>query len=139
MHSCCSLLSLCLLGIFVSSSASTNHPGHLKSFGSSGPFDTIDQITDQFPDPIPFFEKYVVPSRPVLFRQVLNHEPHASLWNSDDKINEVFADSKDTVHIETQKKESRKQDILSMTMSEFLQRYQHEELYLVEEVPPLLR
>jgi hypothetical protein len=59
--------------------------------------------------------------------------------NSDEKLKELFLNNNETVHVETRKKESRKQDILTMTMTEFLERYQNEELYLVEEVPNLLR
>ena len=139
MHRCRPLVFVYLLGIVANLAASSQHPGHLKPFGSSGPFDSVDQLADDFPDPITFFDKYVSQSRPVLFRNVLNHEPFASLWSSDDKLNAIFSNSKDIVHIETRKKESRQQNILSMTMTEFLQRYQNEELYLVEEVPNLLR
>jgi lysine-specific demethylase 8 len=111
----------------------------LKSFGSSGPFEQIDELTDGFPDPILFFNDYVSKSRPALFRQVLINDPHLSIWDTDEKLNRLFLNNNEIVHIETRKKESRKQDILSLTMTEFLQRYQNEELYLVEEVPPLLR
>jgi hypothetical protein len=61
------------------------------------------------------------------------------MWNTDEQLNLLFSNNNETVHVETLKKESRKQDILSMTMKEFLERYQNEELYLVEEVPNLLR
>ena len=120
-------------------SSKSNHAGHLKPFGSSGPFEEIEEVTDGFPSPFTFFDKYLFKSRPVLFRQALVGDPHFSLWKSDEQMKEIFADNEDIVHVETRKKETRKQDILSMTMKEFLERYQREELYLVEEVPPLLR
>ncbi|CAF1071753.1 unnamed protein product [Adineta ricciae] len=127
------------LTFFIQFVLSVKHVGHLKPFGSSGPFEQIDELNDEFLEPIEFFDTYVSQSRPVVFRRVLNYEPHLSLWNSDANLLEIFSDSKDIVHVETRKKESRQQNILTMTMSEFLQRYQHEELYLVEEVPNLLR
>ncbi|UJR27911.1 hypothetical protein I4U23_009172 [Adineta vaga] len=133
------LIYFYFLKCFIQLSLSTDHSGHLKPFGSSGPFEKIDQITNEFPEPIEFFDKYVSQSRPVVFRHVLNHERHLSLWNSDENIKKIFAKNKDIIHTETRKKESRKQNILSMTMTEFLKRYQHEELYLVDEVPNLLR
>ncbi len=37
------------------------------------------------------------------------------------------------------KKENRKQDILSVTMTEVLERYHKDKYYLAEEVPNLLR
>lgn len=111
----------------------------MKPFGSIGPFEQIEETTDGFLDPSVFFENYVFKSRPILFRQVLAGDPHLSLWKTDENIYEIFKDSDDKVHVETRKKESRQQDILSMTMKDFLKRYQKEELYLVEEVPNLLR
>ncbi|CAF1048659.1 unnamed protein product [Rotaria magnacalcarata] len=127
-----------VLSFFVHLSVS-RHPGHLKPFGSSGPFGQIDELTDTFPDPIAFFDQYVSKLRPVIFRQAIKNDPHLSLWNKDDNLKEIFLNNNEIVHIETRKKESRQQDILSMTMAEFLKRYQNEELYLVEEVPNLLR
>ncbi len=132
------IISIYFLRFFVHSSTS-RHPGHLKPFGSSGPFEQIEKFTDGFPDPILFFDNYVSKSRPLLFRQALINDPHLSLWNTDEKLNDIFLNNNEIVHVETRKKENRKQDILSMTMTEFLDRYQNEELYLVEEVPTLLR
>jgi len=132
------IIYIILLHFFVHAST-FRHPGHLKPFGSSGPFEKIDELTDGFLDPIQFFDDYVFKSQPVIFRQALINNPHLSIWNEDEKLKEIFLNNNETVHVETRKKESRKQDILSMTMTEFLERYQNEELYLVEEVPNLLR
>ena len=131
-------VSLCLLHFLYCTSKST-HPGHLKPFASTGPFEQIEETAEGFLDPSTFFENYVFKSRPILFRQALASDPHLSLWKNDDNIYEIFKNSDDQVHVETRKKESRQQKILSMTMKEFLKRYQKEELYLVEEVPTLLR
>ena len=131
-------LQICLVHLLACASKSS-HPGHLKPFGSSGPFSHIEQLIDDVPDPIDFFTNYVAKSRPVLFRQALAKDPHLSLWNSDDNLKTVFLNNKEEVHVETRKKETRQQNILTMTMTDFLQRYQQEELYLVEEVPNLLR
>lgn len=124
--------------IFVPLCAS-KHAGHRKPFGSTGPFREIEELTNGFPDPITFFDQYVSTLRPVIFRQAIINDSHLSLWDKDENFQEIFLNNNDIVHIETRKKESRKQDILTMTMTEFLQRYQQEELYLVEEVPNLLR
>ena len=124
---------------FLACASKSNHPGHLTPFGSSGPFSHIEQIIDDVPDPIDFFKNYVAKSRPAVFRQASAKDPHLSLWNSDENLKKIFLNNKEDVHVETRKKESRQQNILSMTMTEFLQRYQKEELYLVEEVPSLLR
>ncbi|CAF0833858.1 unnamed protein product [Rotaria sp. Silwood1] len=127
-----------ILRIFVYASTS-QHPGHLKPFGSSGPYKKIDELTNGFPDPIIFFKNYLFKSNPVVFRQAIINDPHISLWDKDENLKKIFLNNNDIVHIETRKKESRKQDILTMTMTEFLKRYQYEELYLVEQVPNLLR
>jgi lysine-specific demethylase 8 len=132
------LISIYLLHFCIHLSTS-RHPGHLKPFGSSGPFEQIQELTDGFPNPILFFDNYVSKSHPVLFRQVLINDSYLSIWNTDEKLKEVFLNNNETVHVETRKKESRQQDILTMTMTEFLERYQNEELYLVDEVPNLLR
>jgi hypothetical protein len=132
------IIYLYLLQFFVYSSTS-RHPSHLKPFCLSGPFEKIHELTNNFPDSIKFFGNYVSKSRPVLFRHAIIKDPHLSLWNSDEKFNEIFLNNNETVHIETRKKENRKEDILTITMTEFLKRYQNEELYLVEEVPKLLR
>jgi hypothetical protein len=127
-----------LLRSFGYSSTST-HPGHLKPFGSSGPFNQIAEWSSAFPDPISFFAKYVSKSRPILLRRALIDDSNLFIWHTDEQLDALFANDHSTVHVETRKKESRKQEILSMTMTEFLNRYQNEELYLVEEVPALLR
>jgi len=132
------IIYIILLRFFVHAST-FRHPGHLKPFGSSGPFEQIDELTDGFLDPIQFFDDYAFKSQPILFRQALINDPHLSILNGDEKLKELFLNNNETVHVETRKKESRKQDILTMTMTEFLERYQNEELYLVEEVPNLLR
>lgn len=127
-----------IIELFLYSSTS-EHPGHLKPFGSSGPFKQIVELTNGFPDPVEFFDTYVSKSLPVIFRQAIINDPHLSLWNKDENLKEIFLDNNETVHVETRKKESRQQNILTMTMTEFLNRYQDEELYLVEEIPNLLR
>ncbi|CAF1198630.1 unnamed protein product [Rotaria sordida] len=132
------IIYICIFRFFVYSSTS-QHQGHLKPFGSSGPFKKIDELRDGFPDPIIFFNKYISKSHPVLFRQALINDVNLSLWNKDENLNKIFSNNNEIVHVETRKKESRKQDILTMTMTEFLKRYQYEELYLVAEVPNLLR
>src|SRR5215472_14966532 len=95
---------------FLVHSSTSRHPGHLKPFGSSGPFEQIDELTNDFPDPILFFDDYVSKSRPVLFRQALINDPHLSILNTDEKLKELFLNNNETVHVETRKKESRKQD-----------------------------
>lgn len=132
------LIVIYVLRSFVYSSTS-KHPGHLKPFGTSGPFEQISQYSNGFPNPILFFADYVSVSRPVLFRRALVGDPNLSIWNTDEQLSALFLNKNTTVHVETRKKESRKQDILTMTMTEFLERYQNEELYLVEEVPDPLR
>ena len=132
------VIVICLLRSFIYSSTS-RHPGHLKPFGSSGPFDQIAEWSTGLPDPISFFADYVSKSRPVLLRRALIDDPNLFIWHADEQLNALFLNDNSTVHVETRKKESRKQDIASMTMTEFLKRYQSEELYLVEEVPDLLR
>jgi hypothetical protein len=131
----CIVMLICV----VLDSSTSNHPGHLKAFGSLGPYEEIEEFTDGFPSPLTFFDKYVAKSRPLLFRQALANDSHLSMWNTDEILKKIFSNKDDIVHVETRKKESRKQNILSMTMTQFLERYQNEELYLVEEVPRLLR
>ena len=81
-----------IIYLFAYGSAST-HVGHLKPFGSSGPFDKISEIVNGFPDPIIFFNEYAFKSRPVVFRQALAHDNYLSLWNTDEKLNEIFSNN----------------------------------------------
>ena len=128
-----------LVLIYLTNSSKSKHPGHLQPFGSSGPFDQLEEINESFPDSWTFFNEYLFKSRPVLFRQALANDSHRSLWENDENLKELFDGDNEDIHVETVKKESRQQKILQMKMTEFLRRYSKEELYLVQEVPFRLR
>ena len=54
--------------------------GHLKPFGAHRPAEgNIDQVSG-FPEPTDFYEKYVKPSKPVLFKHAATGIPAFQLW-----------------------------------------------------------
>ena len=54
-------------------------PGHMKPFGSEGPFFHLPEI-EEFPSPIIFFNKYVIPSIPVVIKGAANISVAFNKW-----------------------------------------------------------
>ncbi|CAM6055229.1 unnamed protein product [Sphagnum tenellum] len=115
----------------------------MQRFGSSGPFLPLDQVTpEQQLTPRDFFERYVKsPKRPLVMRQAALHFPASSRWLDDSYL---LAQSKphESMHrvvVETVKKESRSQNVIQLSLSEFLNQYRQNEIYMVNEVPEFLK
>ena len=59
------------------------HPlGHMMPLGTSGDFWKVEE-TSEFPDPVDFFDKYVKPSRPVVFRGMAKQFPSFENFKND--------------------------------------------------------
>lgn len=104
-------------------------------FGSNGPFIDIEQATD-----VPtkrFFDEYVKEKRALLIRNATSRFPAFSRWQTDEYFRNEADETK--LVVETTKKESRSQEILQLSMNEFLDAYQSREVYLVNSVPLYLR
>lgn len=128
---------LILLISLIGSECFENHPGHLKPFGSSGPFLEIEKVSD-LPTKT-FFTSYVKPKRAVLMKQFVNQFPAFNKWN-DQYLVEISKRNPDyKVLLETSKKEMRNQDTISLPLHDFLFIYNSSQLYMVNEVPPYLK
>lgn len=127
-------LTICVI-ILISQRAvgSDDHPrGHLQPIGRHRPpVGTIEE-RDSFPTPQEMFEKYVRGSKPVIFRGILEKGmlPAYKLW-TDSYLREKHGS--EYVSVEKGKKENRKWDVLNITMSEFLDKYQKEDIYMVND------
>nr|QDG00793.1 lysine-specific demethylase JMJD5-1 [Brachionus koreanus] len=129
------ILLVCLVGNQCSETA--NHPGHLKPFGSSGPYLQIETVND-LPTKI-FFSNYVKPKRAVLMKNFVNQFPAFVKWN-DQYLNDNSYTSPDyKVLLETSKKETRNQETISLPLHDFLLIYNTSQLYMVNEVPPYIK
>ena len=112
------------------------HPGHGKEFGSCGPFLSIDETEDL--STVDFFEKYVQPKKPVFIRNGARHFPAFELWSDEYLFKKSNGFDDIQFDVETVKKESRNQQLLSISFKQFLKSYASKELYLVNEVPIFL-
>ena len=65
-------------------------PGHLKPLGSHRDPDPVDEVqVDEIPSPQDFYEKYVKPSRPLVFRGAAKKFPAFTKW-TDDYLSEKY-------------------------------------------------
>lgn len=115
-----------------------SHPGHGHPFGSSGPFMPIDEAKEM--PTRQFFDKYVKVKRALVIRGMARKFPAFKHWSTDEYLKEA-ARAHDNLKllVETQKKESRDQDIISLSLDEFIDEYLKKEIYIVDEVPFYLK
>ena len=132
-------LKLIKTNIDVNENSRTSHPGHGRPFGSSGPFLQMDQIDDSELNTKLFFDKYVKEKRPILIKNMVKDFPAFHLWTDEylRGVSSSFDNYK--IVVETEKKESRDQQIISMPLREFLLNYKTKGIYMVNEVPFYLR
>jgi hypothetical protein len=110
----------------------------LEKFGSQGPFVKIDSVKKISSSE--FFDQYVKTKRALLLQDAIKPSPAFKLWASDEYLQKIAAPHDDfKILIETQKKESRDQDVTEMSMRDFLDVYKQKELYMVSQVPFYLR
>lgn len=60
----------------------TTHPGHMKPFGSGGPFVQVPEVSE-FPGPRDFFEMYVYKKVPLVVRGGAKQMAAFSKWTDD--------------------------------------------------------
>lgn len=113
------------------------HPGHLKPFGLTGPFEIIDEVYG-YPTPQDFFHNHVNQKKPLKMKKAMINSPAFTLWSDSyflslESLNEVI------VSVENSKVEDRQKPIQSMTFAEFLTKYNTSNNYLVTSVPAPIR
>lgn len=114
------------------------HPGHGRPFGSSGPFLNLDETSDL--STRDFFDNYVRPKKALIIRGMASKFPAHERWSSDNYLREISRSYNDhKLLVETQKKESRDQNIISLSLNEFLDEYKRKEIYIVDEVPVYMK
>lgn len=114
------------------------HPGDGKPFGESGPFVQLDETSDLSTKD--FFENYVKPKKALLIKNMAKEFPAFSRWSNDNYLREISRPYDDfKLLVETQKKESRDQDIISLSLNEFLDQYEEKEIYIVDQVPNFMK
>lgn len=109
----------------------TEYKGHLKPLGSvTRPIDVT--LLDSLPGPLEFFDRYVKPSRPVLFRGAAKLFPSYDNWRNDTYLKEKYGNWK--VAVEIGKKETRSGDGLETSFRKFLESYNTSDYYLVSDI-----
>jgi len=109
------------------------NPGHLKPFGSSGPFAAVEEI-DGFPRTTQFFQRFVLPSVPLKMNGAARLSRAFELWSDEYFLSSTMNDSSSVV-VETAKKENRTKPVLHMHFQEFVRTYSNQNHYMVHPVP----
>lgn len=113
-----------------------NFPGHMKPFGSKKTNKYVETING-FPDSMTFFTNYVYKSKPVKMAGAAKISEAFNLWN-DDYFLALDVPADNLVHVETKKKENRRQKTLEMHFKDFLRSYNLTENYMVQTIPDFL-
>jgi len=108
-------------------------PGHLKPLGTGRPKHPVESAVD-YPSPQEFFSKYVDQKLPLIILGGVKTSPAFTKWS-----NSYFRQNPEImkmgVSVDRDKKELNNiTDYRHMTFSKFLDRFQKEELYLVDGV-----
>ncbi|XP_038076574.1 tRNA wybutosine-synthesizing protein 5-like isoform X2 [Patiria miniata] len=111
-------------------------PGHLKPLGSEATHLPILEL-NQFPSPTEFFQHYVYPSVPVVFRHGARRSPAYEKWS--DEYLKSLPESQEMINVEMRKVENRNIPPARMSFAEFLDRYTVYDEYLVTGVPDFLK
>lgn len=91
-----------------------------------------------FPSPKTFYVDYILASLPVVFQNGAKLSPAFKTWSDRDLGLRPEAETT-LIDVETRKKEDRKQPTQRMKFTEFLERYETEDEYMVDSLPEFLR
>eukprot|EP00112_Aurelia_sp_Birch-Aquarium-sp1_P014112 Seg3021.3 transcript_id=Seg3021.3/GoldUCD/mRNA.D3Y31 product="JmjC domain-containing protein 5" protein_id=Seg3021.3/GoldUCD/D3Y31 len=111
-------------------------PGHLKPFGEHAEPMPLEEMED-IPDAKTFMEKYVFPSRPVVFRNAAKKFPAYKLW-TEEYLKEKYGDLEIRLENKLEKEgytPSGAKGVGRDTVEEFLNTYKNEPKYIVSELP----
>jgi hypothetical protein len=137
-----SFITLIAISFLIHSSICEIHDGHLKKFGSSGPFVQMRQLSaDESISTSRFFADHVEKKVPLLFKGEALKYKAFELWSgNDDSLVQMASEHADyEINIETVKKESRDQTYRKTTLLEFLRIYKTSDIYMVDDVPVFLK
>ncbi|XP_065063721.1 uncharacterized protein LOC135690182 [Rhopilema esculentum] len=111
-------------------------PGHLEPFGSHMDPMPLEE-TENIPDAKTFFEKYVLPMRPIVFRNAAKKFPAYKLWTEEYLI-EKYGDLEVRLENKLEKEgytPSGAKGIGRDTVREFINTYKSAPKYIVSELP----
>lgn len=108
--------------------------GHLKPFGYGRPNHPVEEVTE-FPAPKEFFEKYVLPMKPVLMKGVGNYQRAFNLWTDGYFLSK---NSEFIVASEPFAKQIVNQPVKHITFQEFVTTYNNSGHYMVNVAPDFL-
>jgi hypothetical protein len=113
--------------------------GHLKKFGSQGPFVAVKETFEPLSTKI-FFDNFVKTKTPILMRNEAKQFSAFNKW-SDKYLHEKIMSNDENykVNIETVKKESRDQQVERIEFTKFLDIYNKSDYYMVTSVPEFLK
>ncbi|XP_039261594.2 uncharacterized protein LOC120337776 [Styela clava] len=112
--------------------------GHMKPLGSVGPYFQLF-IIEGFPSsPRKFFNKYVIPSTPVVMKNAAKVSPAFTKWTDSYFISHPESDRME-IYAEGRKKEIRTEPGSTMTFKQFVELYNTTDMYMVHGLPKHLR
>lgn len=108
-----------------------------QRFGESGPSLDVDAVQG-FPSSRDFFTYFALQSRPVKMAGAAKLSPAFKNWEDSYFLSRKEA-KEALVNVETRKKENRTQETLDIPFSEFVEKYNESDNYMVDPVPEFLR
>eukprot|EP00794_Sanderia_malayensis_P019468 gene19468-21391_t len=111
-------------------------PGHLKPFGAHTSPEPVEE-SEIIPDAKTFFDQYVLPSRPIVFRGAAKKFKAYSLW-TEDYLVKNYGDLEVKIENKLEKEGYTPQGAKGIgrdTIKEFIKTYHKEAKYIISEMP----
>nr|XP_009858838.1 uncharacterized protein LOC100182837 [Ciona intestinalis] len=111
-------------------------PGHMKPFGSAGPYFDIP-VVNEYPSTRDFFNKYVIGSTPLVIKGAVKETIAYRNWTDEYFIQ--HPKSKELVFAEARKKEVRTEGGFTISFRKYVKHYTKKAMYMVNGVPKFLK
>jgi len=116
----------------IDSVENASYAGHNLPLGSNINKPLKVAELDEFPNPVEFFDSYVSPSRPVVFRDAAKRLPNFEKFSNDSFLSEKYGDW--VVDVETSKKENIMKLSKTMKLKKFINLYKNKNIYVLTDV-----
>nr|XP_026689371.1 lysine-specific demethylase 8-like isoform X2 [Ciona intestinalis] len=127
MNKCIIIIS-CIVQLAVVVVVADDPPGHMQPIGSHMPPMPIEE-RDDLPNPTEFYDNYVTPGKPVVFKGVVKKFPNFNNLRNDSYLRDLYGDT-------TFNTDKLKEEVIDkpfpMKMYEFLSVYEKEDVYLID-------